>query len=137
LTRFSPRLLLPVRHIHLAVHRRRDGEMFLRLPPIAHAAIELAKADVAVGDKRAHTQLLGQSEGRAVLSLGCFPIRRHSPGCRFREKAINPSRVALHPLSYSALQGGVGMRDCGLYIAGKQTGLTKLPEKESVTFSSK
>src|SRR5262245_11537829 len=36
------RLLQPVRHPHLAVHRRRGGEMLLRLLTLARASIELA-----------------------------------------------------------------------------------------------
>src|SRR5262245_61805204 len=44
---FRLRLLQPVRHPHLAVHRRRGGEVFLRLLALARAPIELAEAEVA------------------------------------------------------------------------------------------
>ena len=33
---------------HLAVHRRRGGEVFLRLQPLARAPVESAEAEVAV-----------------------------------------------------------------------------------------
>jgi len=38
---------------HLAVHRRCDREVLLRLLPLAGAPEELAQAEVAVGDERA------------------------------------------------------------------------------------
>src|SRR5262249_2408888 len=44
-------LLQPVRHAHLAVHRRRGGEMFSGLLALARAPVELAEAEVAVGDE--------------------------------------------------------------------------------------
>src|SRR5262249_2335644 len=47
------RLLQPVRHPHLAVHRRRGGEMLLRVLTLARAPGELAEAEVAVGDEGA------------------------------------------------------------------------------------
>src|SRR5262249_3596283 len=50
-------LLQPVRHPHLAVHRRRGGEMLLRLLTLARAPVELAEAEVAVGDEGAHASL--------------------------------------------------------------------------------
>src|SRR5262249_15827909 len=56
------RLLLPVRHPHLAVHRRRGGEMRLRLLALARAPVELAEAEVAVGDEGAHAARLGKSQ---------------------------------------------------------------------------
>ena len=40
------RLLQPVRHPHLAVHRRCGGEMLLRLLTLARAPVELAEAEV-------------------------------------------------------------------------------------------
>jgi hypothetical protein len=46
------RLLQPEGHAHLAVHRRRGGEVLLRLLALARAPVELAEAEVAVGDER-------------------------------------------------------------------------------------
>ena len=50
-------LLQPVRHPHLAIHRRRRGEMLLRPLALADAPGELAKAEVAVGDEGAYASL--------------------------------------------------------------------------------
>ena len=40
------RLLQPEAHVHLAIHRRRRGEVLLRLLTLAHASVELAEAEV-------------------------------------------------------------------------------------------
>src|SRR5215470_19902138 len=45
------RLLQPARRPHLAVHRRRRGEVLLRLLRLARAPVKLAEAEVAVGDE--------------------------------------------------------------------------------------
>jgi hypothetical protein len=47
--RLRLRLLQPVRHPHLAVHRRRGGEMLLCLLALAGAPVEFAETEVAVG----------------------------------------------------------------------------------------
>src|SRR5262249_50378760 len=49
---FRSRLLQPVRHAHRAIHRRRCGEMLLRLLALARAPVERAEAEVAVGGER-------------------------------------------------------------------------------------
>src|SRR5262249_20611648 len=49
------RLLQPIRHPHLAIHRRRGGEVLLRLLALARAPVQLAQTEVAVGDEGAHT----------------------------------------------------------------------------------
>src|SRR5262245_33569610 len=54
------RLLQPVRHPHLAVHRPRGSEMPLRLFALARALVELAEAEMAVGDEGAHAELAGE-----------------------------------------------------------------------------
>src|SRR6266496_2594939 len=48
------RLLQPEAHVHLAVHRRRGGKVLASLVLLARATVELAEAEVAVGDERAH-----------------------------------------------------------------------------------
>src|SRR6266852_6955487 len=60
------RLLHPVRHLHLVVHRRRGGEMLTRVIPLVCPPVELAEADVAVGKERAHPELLGERQGCTV-----------------------------------------------------------------------
>ena len=44
------RLLQIEPHVHLAVHRRRDGEVLLRLLTLARAPVELAEAEMAVAE---------------------------------------------------------------------------------------
>src|SRR5215831_3401778 len=66
---FRLRFMQPVRHAHLAVHRRRGGEMLPGLLALVGTAVKLAEAEVALGDEGAHAQLLGQREGRVIVSL--------------------------------------------------------------------
>jgi hypothetical protein len=66
---FSRCLLTPVCHVHFAVHRRRDGEVLLSLPTITLAAMQLAEAEVAVGDERAHSELAGERQRLAVIAF--------------------------------------------------------------------
>src|SRR5262249_5932451 len=62
------RLFQPVRHPPLPVHRRRGCYMLLRLLARARALIELAEAEVAVGDKGAHARRVGQLERVSVVA---------------------------------------------------------------------
>src|SRR5213593_4393937 len=62
-------MLQPEPHVHLAVHRRRSGDVLLRLLALARAPVELAEAEVAVGDERAHGELVGQIQSVAVVLL--------------------------------------------------------------------
>src|SRR5215470_4509823 len=52
-------LLQPVRHPHLAVHRRRGREMLLCVMPLPRPPVEPAEAEVAVSDDRTHPEILG------------------------------------------------------------------------------
>jgi hypothetical protein len=60
---FRLRLLQPVRHPHLAVHRRRGGEMLLGLLALVRAPVELAEAEVAVGDEGARSRRIPAEYG--------------------------------------------------------------------------
>src|SRR6266436_9043327 len=55
-------LLQPVRHTHLAVQRRRGREVFSGLLALAGAPVELAEAEVAVGDEGAHAEFAGKCQ---------------------------------------------------------------------------
>src|SRR5260370_41296599 len=57
--RLDLRLLQPEPHTHLAVHGGRRRGVFLRLLARARASAELAEAEVAVGDERAHAERVG------------------------------------------------------------------------------
>src|SRR5262249_29799996 len=56
-------------HVHVAVHRGCGSEMLLRLLALARAPIELAEAEVAVGDEGAHAAWLGEGQRLAVVDL--------------------------------------------------------------------
>src|SRR2546427_4468948 len=71
-------LLQPVRHPHLAVHRRRGGEVLPRLLAFAGAPVELAEAEVAVSDEGAHadfTSMLWTTRLAASARRGDRPCR--------------------------------------------------------------
>src|SRR6266508_5313513 len=73
LPRLRLRLLQPEPHVHLAVHRRRADEVLPRLLARTRAPAELAEAEVAVGDERAHAAWLGESQRRPTLSAEPTP----------------------------------------------------------------
>src|SRR4029434_781406 len=72
LAHFLLGLLQPVRHVDLALHRRRGGEMLLRLLALARAPVELAETEVAVGDEGAHPEVLSEGERVTVVALSAF-----------------------------------------------------------------
>src|SRR5262249_46475643 len=64
----------PERHVHLAVHGRRDGEVLARLLALARARAQLPEAEVAVGDERAQAARLGEGQRLAVVGLAALGI---------------------------------------------------------------
>src|SRR6185295_9327297 len=68
------RLLQPELHVHLAVERRRDGEVFARLLASAGAPVEFPKPEVAVGDEGSHAARLGKRQRIAVVGLSALGI---------------------------------------------------------------
>src|SRR2546426_5570263 len=68
------RLLQPEPHVHVAVHRRRGGEVLLGLLALARAPGELAEAEVAVRDERAHAARLGEGQRLAVVGLAALGV---------------------------------------------------------------
>src|SRR5262245_8412986 len=83
-------LLQPVRHSHLSVHRRRGGEMLLRLLVLVGAPVESGQAEVAVGDERAHAELIGQIESFAIQALRLVEIGRRAAGGDVGENPQDP-----------------------------------------------
>ena len=77
--RLDLRLLQPKPHTHLAVHGGRRRGVFLRLLARARASAELAEAEVAVGDERAHAEAGGESESLPILVLGLSDQTRFAP----------------------------------------------------------
>src|SRR6516165_12029187 len=72
LTHLGPGFLEPQPHAHFVEQAHRRREMLRRLP-IAYSPAELAEAEAAVSDERAHAELQGQSRGSGVVGFG----RRH------------------------------------------------------------
>src|SRR5262245_25533643 len=64
------RLLQPEGHAHLAVHRRCCLTALLGFGRITRAPVQLAEAEVAVGDEGAHAEFLRHSEGSVVMVRG-------------------------------------------------------------------
>jgi hypothetical protein len=50
-------LLQPEPHLHLPIHSRGRGQVLVGLRTIAGAAVELAEAEMAVGDEGAHAEV--------------------------------------------------------------------------------
>ena len=84
-------LLQPEAHAHVAVHRRRGGEVLAGLLALARAPVELAEAEVAVGDERAHLELLGERERVTVVAVSV--LRRIAAGGDLAEEAEGPRLV--------------------------------------------
>jgi hypothetical protein len=64
------RLREPEPHVHLAVHRGRRGQVVPDLCFLARAPVELAEAEVAVGDEGAHAKFASQGEGLRIVAFG-------------------------------------------------------------------
>src|SRR5262245_21063574 len=64
----------PVRHPHLAIHRRRDGEVLLRLLALVRGHVELAEGEEAVGDEGAHAPGCGEGECVDIMRLAAVGV---------------------------------------------------------------
>src|SRR5690348_10129429 len=62
------RLLDPVCHLHLAVHRRRGREVLSGLLMLAYTPGELAESKVAVSDEGAHPEWDGECHRLMVVA---------------------------------------------------------------------
>ena len=70
-------LIEPGAHFQIAVHRRRCGEILASMLCLADAAVELAQAEVALGDERAHAVQLGECQRLSVVgrrAVGIEPV---------------------------------------------------------------
>src|SRR5713101_5080606 len=53
-------LFQPVAHVHLAVHRRSSHKVLSGFMTLARPSVELAEAEVTVGEERAHAKLVAK-----------------------------------------------------------------------------
>src|SRR5262249_42543602 len=94
----SPHLRLcplqPEPHLHLAVHRRRGGEVLVRVLPLARAPVELAEAEVAVGNEGAHAARLGEGQCLTVVHLARLGIEAIEMTGDVAEEVLRMSRPA-------------------------------------------
>src|SRR5258708_32723435 len=72
--RLDLRLLQPKRHVHVVIHRGRGAEMVARLVAFARAPVELAEAEMAVGDERAHAARFGKTQRAEIVSFTCVGV---------------------------------------------------------------
>src|SRR5215467_13931244 len=70
------RPLQPEPHVHLAVHRRRGGEVLTGSVAPPGAPVELPEAEVAVGEERVHPQLAGKCQCLAVVATSVLGAAR-------------------------------------------------------------
>src|SRR5262249_9067776 len=102
------RLLQPVGHAHLAVHRRRDGELLVRVLAPACAPVELAEAQMAVGDEGTHAEFLRQGHGLAVVRHGLPDLRAGGMGGDLGQYPETVGLPAAPALMTAELEGATG-----------------------------
>ena len=68
------RLVQPEAHTRLAVNRRCDAKVLLRLMVFGGTPEERAEAEVAVGNQGPHTARLGERQCLAVVGFTAFRI---------------------------------------------------------------
>ena len=86
-------LLEPARHVHGAVHHRGSREVLSSLLLLADVRVELAEAEMAVSDERAHAQRLGKSERLSVARFSFCCIHRIAPRHDLAQRPERPRFV--------------------------------------------
>src|SRR6266849_2627807 len=98
----------PEPHVHLAVHRRRDGEVLARVIPLVRSPVEFAKAEVAVGDERAHPELLGQRPGLTIMAFRRLDVGRIRMGSDLAKETEGPRLMSTLPMLTVDLEAVTG-----------------------------
>src|SRR5262249_43320498 len=129
LPQLRPRRLKPEWHVHLAVHRRRGGEVLARLLALARARAQLPEAEVAVGDKRAHATRLGEGQRLAVVGLATLGIELVGVGCDVTEQVERMGRPPR--LTWRGLHRAVTQALRVVETAEHQRGSTQPPIERS------
>jgi len=96
-------LLQPEAHVHIAVQRYCGGEVLADLLLLLCTLIELAKAEVAVGDERAHPKPLGERERLTVVARSVVWVI--VAGGDLAEEAKSPRLVAASTVLAGKAQG--------------------------------
>ena len=95
--------------------------MLLRLLALASAPVELAEAEVAVGDERAHPELLGERERVTVMAVSV--LRRIAAGGDLAEEAERPRFVGALTALAGKGQGSPGECESVLEPVGEDVRL--------------
>ncbi len=125
------RLFQPEPHVHLPVHGFRDRQVLLGLRAVAGASVELAEAETAVGDERAHAELVGQGHSLEV------PFCRLNVGrlltCRdFGEGPECPGLVATLFVLSGQIESMPRKVDCVRYPICDKTSLAEPGDPERI-----
>ena len=95
---------------------------------MADLGIQGPEAEVAVGQERAHAELLGQGEGLAVVGFGLLALRRLAPRRNLAEEAQGIRLVAAFLVLTGERQRALGEGVRLLQAAGQQL---RLPQGET------
>src|SRR5215468_1219992 len=101
------RLLQPKAHVHLAEHRRSGSEVLLRLLVHTRAPVELAEAQVAVGEEWPHAEFVGERHGLTIVTFGLLRVRRIGMGRNLATEVERPGLPTTLTAVTSKLQGSV------------------------------
>src|SRR5262245_48390703 len=126
------RLLQPERHLHLAVHRRRGADMFLRLLAIARAPVELAEAEVAVGDEGAHAEIFGEGKGTTIRGFGMLRVCEISARAELTKKPQGIRLMSPLPEVAGESEGLAAKLACLLYAASQQIRFAEMGDPERI-----
>src|SRR5215813_6102351 len=85
-------------------------EVLLSLPAIARAAIKLAETEMAVGDERAHAEIIGATMRFAIVVVSAIRQKRWVEPRDFSQDAMHPRDLSLLTVLFARLEG----RKCGV-----------------------
>ncbi len=87
---------------------------------------------MAVGDERAHAELVGPGEGLAVVRIGGRRVRRVGLRGDLAEEAQDPGFVAALPLAAGELDGPLGHRNRIVPTTGQEVRFPEMAEEQRV-----
>lgn len=93
--------------------------MLLRCLAFAHTSMELAEAEVVVGDEGAHAEVGGQGQGLTVVSFGVFNLSRIAMRSDLTEESESIGLVSPLPVGASKLEGLLSGRNRVLQSASQ------------------
>jgi hypothetical protein len=104
--------------------------VLLRLHVAAGATLQLAEAEVAVGQERAHAELGGQGDRGPVVGVGRRPVAIALLGRHLAQEAEGRRLVAALAALADELQGAVGSGAGVVELAGEEVRLAELQDAE-------